>query len=136
MGVTAARAGAWGAEAGVEVVALAVLAVVGAARVAAAGVAGLAGVLRAGVGLLVAAAVLAAGAGAEGAGEFLTTGVFGATGTAGAFGVVVFLVTILLSSAMGDQSPPNYDARPVSEYYANSSPLKQWLTCIRSRAMI
>ena len=73
---------------------------------------GRAGVLRAGVAFLVTGVVLRAGP--DGATAFGAPGLAGATGAAVALVVVVFLVTILLSSAMGEKIPPNYDARPVS----------------------
>lgn len=68
--------------------------------------------LRVGAAFLVTGVVLRAGP--DAATAFGTTGLAGAPGAAVAFGVVVFLVTILLSSAMGEKTPHNYGARPVS----------------------
>lgn len=113
-GGVAAVGGALAAGVGADVVALGALAAAGAGVAAAfpAVAAGRATVLRTGADFLVTGVVLTSWP--DGSTVFLTTGFLGATGTAGAFWVVVFLVKILLSSAMGDQTPPNYDARPVS----------------------
>jgi len=98
---------AMGAGAGVAAEALPVLAA-GTGRVAAFPevAAGRAGVLRTGAGLLAAGVVLTSWA-EVGAGVGIA-GVLGVTGTAAVFRVVVFLVTILLSSAMVDQCPLLY----------------------------
>ena len=93
-----------------------------------AGLAGRGAVVRAGAGFLATGIVSVAG--------LLVTGLPGAAAAAGALRVVVFLVTILLSSAMGDRSPLDWDAGPASGECAGASPVGRWIICVVSPAMI
>ena len=113
---------ALGAAAGVEALGA------GVAVAVRAGLAGRGAVVRAGVGFLATGIVAVAG--------LLVTGFTGAAVAAGALRVVVFLVTILLSSAMGDRSLLEWDAGPASGPCAGTSPVGRWIICVVSPAMI